>query len=153
MRRATFRMIFFLMVTASKNDLRIKISSFFAKVLHIQNEWRIKKICNRNRIDFLVNYFEREKQLLINFYIIKKSKKAKSNVKKLSAISTELRNKVVSLYFELCKINYTLAFIRWRINKYGVDNEKIQTEIRKKEQQITSQEKFLYKGTDVVIED
>ena len=112
------------------------MTDFFAKVLLIQKEFRDKKICNKNRMDFLESYFEKERQSLINFYILKKSKKAKSNVKKLTAITNELRNKVLQIYFEVSKLKYSIAYNKWRATKQGLIDRGVEEVILKREELI-----------------
>lgn len=73
----------------------------------------------KNRFGFILEYFEKERQFLIRFFLNKKSKKSKSLVKKLNTLSDDVRNKIIKIYFEKCTNDYSVKFNRWRMKYFG----------------------------------
>ena len=73
-----------------------------------------------NRKTFLIQYFEKERNFLLKFYMQKKSsKKSKTLVKKLNLLEAEVRDKIIKIYFEKCTFDYSVKFNEWRLKTHG----------------------------------
>ena len=60
-----------------------------------------------------------ERMLLLKRYFAthKSSKKAKQLVIDIQAIPRAVRNKIIKLYLDRCKIHYNIKFLLWRIKR------------------------------------
>lgn len=73
----------------------------------------------KNRLEFMQDYFDKEKGFLIKHYISKKTKKTKSLVKKLNLVDNEVRNRILKIYMEKCLSEYCIKLNKWRVKVHG----------------------------------
>jgi len=64
------------------------------------------------------DYWEREKTAVLKqFFTNKKnSKKQRGMAKKINAVDSKVRDRIINLYLEKCKTEYNVKFLKWRLN-------------------------------------
>ena len=126
--RAGSKLFAYLKDTSEIFDLKSKFRDFHKRITYIQQKYRERVSSLKSRMDFLKEYFDREKQFLVGFYINKKTKKnSKTLVRKLNLIHDNVRDRILKIYMEKCTMEYNIKFNKWRINinddSSGVDME------------------------------
>lgn len=72
------------------------------------------------------SYFDQEKgNILKSLLNSKSSKKSKQMIKELTQIPEMIRDAVMTIYIQRCKISYTIKFIQWRLAKLKFENKPI----------------------------
>ena len=138
----------FLSETAWRNEIISTVKDFTSKVLYIQQRYRMKKKSLENRLDFLSEYFERERHWLVLHFSSRKTKKAKTHLKKLATIEEKVKLQLLRLYLKKQFHEYCCRFQAWRSLNYG---SPLKSDRR---QEIASEiEGLLTKKTDTMLEE
>lgn len=80
----------------------------------IQIGWKERILLTKARLELLGNFWDKEKSILIKHYhykgVIKKNKKAKVIYSNLMQLDNKIKNFMLKIYFEVCKMKFTVAF-------------------------------------------
>ena len=107
-----------------------------------------------HRTKFIMDYWEKEKNFLINFYIVKKLKKSKNSIKKLGSIEPEHKEFICKAYALKCFLNFNIKFSIWRIKLLGnQDCDEYHEEIAARTAMHDKLKGWIFAGTDSVVED
>jgi len=89
----------------------------------------------RNRLDYIRNFWDNEKNYLVQYIIEnrKKNKKASQLKEKLFKIGEDVRDAMCKLYLLKCYLNFIIKFSIWRIKSKGdIDCEEYHEEIEER---------------------
>jgi hypothetical protein len=121
--------------------------------LYIQRAYRDRVKSLKARLEFLSDYFDKEKGFLIKLFIQKKSKKTKSLIKKLNMLNDDVRNKILKIYLERCLIDFSIKFNKWRMRTSKDHSSVDQKYLAERFEVLNKKEEYLYYNTDLVVEE
>lgn len=81
----------------------------------IQIGYKKRKESMESRADFLSDYWDKETNFLIQYYVQKKLKKSRMVMKKLSNIDPAVKSFMCRAYVFKCFLNFNIKFSVWRI--------------------------------------
>jgi hypothetical protein len=122
----------------------------------IQSGYKQRQAAMKNRLEFISNYWETEKNFLMKYNIEqkKKNKKAQQLNSKLMQQEPNIKEQMCKLYVMKCFLNFNLKFSIWRIKtKGGKDCEEYYEEIEDRTQLLEDYKSFLFLKTDSVVKD
>lgn len=104
------------------------------------------------------DYWEKEKVVLVKQYLTNKKgqKKAKQLVKSLNMMSDDIRDALIKLYMNKCKIEYNIKYLEWRVNQLKFVKKAINPEhleqIKLLKKTLSQKHTMLFEGIDTLEE-
>lgn len=155
-KQAQNKMLTFLQDAADFYRFKMILKDFHRRMVLIQVGFTERQASMKNRLAYIMNFWDNEKNFLITYNIEsrKKNKKAQALNSKLMKQADGIREAMCKLYLLKCYLNFIIKFSIWRIKSKGdIDCEEYHEEIEERTKMMEQIKDYLFLKTETVVKD